>query len=114
MSDFSGLLVSTDSVLREGYLDKIMQLVESGIIENIMSYNKSKERPKNDDPVVLSIDHLLIWFQLWAGLLLIAVLFFLVEILVARIAKVLMKKAMKELKSIRKSIDSLSCGIDFR
>jgi hypothetical protein len=94
MSDFSGLFISTNSLMRESYLDKIMQLVESGIIENIMSYYKPEKQSKDDEPVALSIDHLLIWFQLWAGLLLIAVLFFLLEILVAKIAKFLKKKAM--------------------
>jgi hypothetical protein len=98
ISDFSGIFISTDSFLCEGFLDKIMQLVESGIIENIMSYFKPKEQAKDDDPVVLSIGHLLIWWQLWAGLLLVAFLFFLLEILMPRIAKVMMKKGTKTLE----------------
>jgi hypothetical protein len=67
--------------LSEGYLNKINQLVESGIIEKMISYLKPSNRPEDEGHVALSIDHLLIWFQLWAGLLLIAVLFFLLEFL---------------------------------
>jgi hypothetical protein len=91
-SDPTGISIYANSFLHQSYLDKIMQLVESGIIENIMSYLKPRNLPKDDERVALSIDHLLIWFQLWAGLLLVAVLFFLLEILFVKTAKVWMKK----------------------
>jgi hypothetical protein len=93
--------------LCEAYLDKVKHLVESGIIENMMSYLKPRKQFKNDDPVALSIDHLLVWFQLWAGLLLISILFFSLEILMAKIAKVLMKKAVVALKQMWKSFEEL-------
>jgi hypothetical protein len=90
ITDFTGMLILINSFLCKGYLEKIMHLVESGIIENIMSNLKPRIQPKNDDPVALSIDHLLIWFQIWAGCLLTAVLFFL--LLMANIARLLIKK----------------------
>jgi hypothetical protein len=107
ISDFSGITVLTKSFLREAYLDKIMSLVESGIIENIMSYYKSKNPPKNDEPAALSLDQLLIWFQLWAGLMMIAVSFLLLEISIMKIAKVLMRKSVKALKQIWESFGGI-------
>jgi hypothetical protein len=92
ITDFTGFLIYTNSFMCRGYLDKVMYLVESGIIEKIVSYFKPKKRPEDDDPVALSIDHLLIWFQLWAGCLFIAVVFFFLEILMKKIGKFWLRK----------------------
>jgi hypothetical protein len=107
ITDYSGFLIYTNIFLFDEYMDTVMYLVESGIIEKIAKTYVKKDEPKDDENVALSIDHLLIWFQLWAALLLIAVLFFLVEIFVAKVAKILMKKAVKALKELWNNIEEI-------
>jgi hypothetical protein len=82
-----------------------MQLIESGIIDNILSYFKPKERFENDEPTQLTLDHLLIWFQLWMGLLSIAVTSFFFEFLMTKIGKIAMRKAMAVLRLLWESLD---------
>jgi hypothetical protein len=103
--DFTGLLIQKYSILRQSYMDKITYLVESGIIEKIKNSFNQRIVPNDNEDVALSINHLLIWFQLWVGLLLIAVFIFSLEILMSKIAKVLMKKALKTFKQLLDSID---------
>jgi hypothetical protein len=66
LSDLEGIFLQPKSFIFDSYHDKAVHLVASGIV---------------------SIDHLLIWFQLWAGLLLVAVLFFLAEVLSRKFQK---------------------------
>jgi hypothetical protein len=107
MTDVSGITLKTDSFLCEVYLEKINYLVESGIIDNLKSYFNPKKRSEKGDPSALSIDHLLIWFQLWAALLMVTVLFFLLEILMAKLAKILIKKAVRTVKQLWRSYEDI-------
>jgi hypothetical protein len=87
MTDLSGISILTNSFLHKVYLDELMHLVESGIIENIMSCLKPQDEPTDDVPVALSLNNSLIWFKLWAGFMIIAVLLFFLEILIAKMGK---------------------------
>jgi hypothetical protein len=87
LSDLEGIFLQPKSFIFDSYHDKAVQLVESGIVEYNLAKSKSKKQVKSSGPVALSIDHLLIWFQLWAGLLLVAVLFFLAEVLSRKFQK---------------------------
>jgi hypothetical protein len=107
-TDLVGLKIDDNSVFYESYLEKVMHLVESGIIEKITSHLKPlKKQSKDDDPVALSIDHLLIWFQLWGGFLMIALLFFLLEIVIAKIRFIILSHHQKLIKQIWESIEDI-------
>jgi hypothetical protein len=106
ITDTYGIAFYTNSDFRESYMDKLLQLTNSGIVEKIRRDIEDPPKPPiHAENIRISIDHLLIWFQLWAGLLMVAVLFFLLEILVAKIATVLMKKALRALKQIGDSFE---------
>jgi hypothetical protein len=108
MVEINGVKILASNFLLDAYTDKVMHLVESGIIENILSYFKPQKPPNNnDDHIALSMDHLMIWFQLWAALLMVAVLFFFCEILMTKLVKILIKKAIKALNQIRESFENI-------
>jgi hypothetical protein len=64
---------------------KVVQLVESGIIETLI---KQPSKPdSNDEQTVLQFSHLSIWFYFGMALLLISMFVFFVEILVGKVLK---------------------------
>jgi hypothetical protein len=87
ISDYIGAVMPMNFFLFESYNEKIIQLTESGIIEKIL--RQKPEMQEESQPVVLSFDHLLIWFMLWAGFLGIASAVFVGEILVRKLPKVI-------------------------
>jgi hypothetical protein len=87
ISDYSGFFLETNSFIFEAYNDNIGRLVESGIIQKLSQNLSQSKQPVENDPIPLSLDHLLIWFQLWGAFLLVAALFFLCEFLMARLKK---------------------------
>jgi hypothetical protein len=64
--------------------EKVVQLQESGIMRIFYNNEAIKAVKEESDPVPLSIDHLSIWFKLWMGLLMVAVFFFVAEVLRAK------------------------------
>jgi hypothetical protein len=91
-SEYFGFGMAVNSFIFKAYGDKIAQLHESGIIEWIFRKYKPKNPPIDDNRVALSLDHLMIWFKLWIGLLLIVSVVFSVELLIGKFQKVLKKK----------------------
>jgi hypothetical protein len=69
-----------NSFIFKAYFDLIAQLHESVIIEKILSMFQTPKPFITDDRVALSLDHLMVWFKLWIGLLLIASLAFFAEL----------------------------------
>jgi hypothetical protein len=65
LSDLVGFVMDTHSFMIEAYNDKIVQLIESGIIGFIWKrINRNYHRTDDSDQTSLSLDHLLIWFIL--------------------------------------------------
>jgi hypothetical protein len=88
VNEHVGLVMETNNILFEAYNDKIVQLVESGITDNIWKNLNKKtqkaEKRKPEKPVALSLDHLQICFTVWGGLLLVAFVVFLAEDFIGR------------------------------
>jgi hypothetical protein len=60
----------------------MVHLDEAGIIQRISNLLTPRVLPRETtDPIALSFGQLVIWFRLWFGLLLIAVVVFMVEVL---------------------------------
>jgi hypothetical protein len=87
ISDYFVIMEQSRHFFLDVLNDKIVQLHESGIMGKLIEIPKPMENISNSDPVSLSLDHLLIWFQLWLILLLIAACFFFAEVLAGRCKK---------------------------
>jgi hypothetical protein len=85
-SDCIALRMPTNFYLFKAINEKITQMIESGIMEKILG----KETEKS--AVALSIDHLLIWFKLWGGFLLVASAAFVGEILTRKFLCLIRKR----------------------
>jgi phosphoribosyl-ATP pyrophosphohydrolase len=85
ISDHWGFVFPVDSFMFKAFDRKISQLVESGIAQKIVEefVEFSEEKP-SDDPAVLTLGHLDIWFYALMGLLCVALLCFLAEIWMKR------------------------------
>lgn len=68
-----------------GFNENIMHLISGGIIDKFIDgYNKHRymtEKPAPPDPVVLTLNHLGIGFQIWASMLTICFSVFVIELL---------------------------------
>jgi hypothetical protein len=94
-SEYYGFGIPVNSFMFKAYYEKVSQLQESGIIKWIhRKFNETKPIV-NDDRVALSIDHLMIWFKLWIGLLLITSVVFLAEIWIGK-CKAVLRSAKKK------------------
>jgi hypothetical protein len=91
ISDYAGLMIPLNHFMFNVLNDKIMQLQESGIMQKLFKSIYPKYNTITD-PVPLSLDHLLIWFQLWAALILISISFFFGEILVNKMLQIRRKR----------------------
>jgi hypothetical protein len=85
ISDHLGIPFPLNHFMFDAMNDKVVRLVESGIIENIMKVKPKK--PSDDEPTVLTLDHLLIWFYLGMALLLITTFVFFGEVLLEKVMK---------------------------
>jgi hypothetical protein len=86
ISDYVGILMTTNHFLFDAYNENIARMVESGIME----MKVGKERPQSSDevdPTVLSFEHLLIWFEVWIAFLLITSAVFTIEFVRGRFQK---------------------------
>jgi hypothetical protein len=81
-----------NSFMFKAYNDKVVQLLESGIIEWFLRMFKPRKPIVDDYRVALSLDHLTIWFKLWIGLLLVATSVFLAELFIWKFKQVFKKK----------------------
>jgi hypothetical protein len=88
ISDYDGLMLPLNHFMFEALNDKIIQLQESGIMQKLFETSYRNANATDDDPQPLSFTHLIIWFQLWCGLLLISILFFFLEVLMRKMSKV--------------------------
>jgi hypothetical protein len=84
ISDYIGLMMPLNHFMFDVFNYKMIQLQESGIMQRLMKFSYPKANTTEEDPVPLSIGHLLIWYQLWVALLLISTFFFFVEVLVSK------------------------------
>jgi hypothetical protein len=96
-SEYYGFGMAVNSFMFKAYNDKVAQLHESGIIEWIHRIFKPKKPIITDKRVSLSLDHLMIWFKLWIGLLLAASLAFFAEFWIGKFKEVLKKKGNRSL-----------------
>jgi hypothetical protein len=99
ISDLSGLYMTLNSILFKPFNKKIIQMVESGIMEKVLR-QKIKEK-EDDQPTVLCIDHLLIWFYLWGGFLLVAGAAFVSEVLTRKIQRIVKKSEVETLRQVK-------------
>jgi hypothetical protein len=84
--DYYGLQLPVNHFIFDALNLKISQLVESGIMDKIAEKYKPEVKPTDpSDPTVLTLDQLLIWFELWFLFLLIATVFFLLEFLLRKL-----------------------------
>jgi hypothetical protein len=86
ISDYVGVLMQTNHFLFDAYNENIVRMTESGIMQKITEEQLPKP-PEDDQPTVLSLEHLLIWFKVWIGLLLITSAVFIIEFVNAKIQK---------------------------
>jgi hypothetical protein len=107
ISDYVGISFPTNHFMYDVYNEKIAQLVESGIVQNFLDSSKPKKPIENDKRVPLSVDHLLIWFQLWMGLLVASIVVFLLEASMWRIRKIVMEEAVKTLKIYCEGLENI-------
>jgi hypothetical protein len=85
ITDLEAIILFHKNFLFHAYKDRSVQLLESGIVEKILSDLKpTKKLRSDDDPAVLTLEHLLIWFQLWMGFLAVSTAFFFVELVVGK------------------------------
>jgi hypothetical protein len=91
ISDCIAIVMPANSFLLNAFNERITQMIESGIMEKI--FRTEAKKPEESQPVVLSIDHLLIWFMLWAGLLLIAGAVFVCEVIARKLPKIIKKSS---------------------
>jgi hypothetical protein len=77
--------------------DKVVRLVESGFIEKIIG--PEPKTTSDDEPTVLQLKHLSIWFYLGMALLLISLFVFFGELLVAKVMKFRKQKKVKRSKT---------------
>jgi hypothetical protein len=92
-SDYFGFGTSVNSFIFKAYGDKLSQLVESGIIEWIL--RGLKLSITKDEPVALSLNHLIIWFKLWIGLLLVASVVLSAELWIRKFQEALKEKGKR-------------------
>jgi hypothetical protein len=90
ISDCMSFETTANFYLFNAFNEKITQMVESGIMEWVLRQKASK--PEESEPVELSLDHLSIWFKLWAGFLLIASVAFVGEVLTQKILSFVRKR----------------------
>jgi hypothetical protein len=83
-SDCIAIVMPANFFLLNAFNERITQMIESGIMEKI--FRTEAKKPEESQPAVLSFDHLLIWFMLWAGLLLIASAVFVGEVLARKLS----------------------------
>jgi hypothetical protein len=86
ISDYVGVLMQTNHFLFDAYNENVVRMTESGIMQKIIEERKPKPF-EDDQQIALSFEHLLIWFKVWIGLLLIASVVFIVEFVNAKIQK---------------------------
>jgi hypothetical protein len=86
-SDYFGFGMGVNSFMFKAYRDIIAQLHESGMMELFHRLFIPIKPIIDDDRVALSLDHLMIWFKLWIGLLLIVSVVFFAELLVGKFQK---------------------------
>ena len=86
-----GVLADSSSFLNPIYLKKIWQLVEGGFFqlwfERQNSHRSLAEKEEEDDKVVLTMDHLGVGFLITVILLLMSMVAFIGELLLARVLK---------------------------
>jgi hypothetical protein len=102
ISDYVGLKVLQNHFMFDVLNDKIIQLRESGIMQKLVDFSYSKANTTKEDPVPLSLNHLLIWFQFWAALLLISLFFFFFEFLVSKMSGICRKSKDDKMQRTRK------------
>jgi hypothetical protein len=107
ISDSYGLLFELNNYLYDAYNEVIVRLNESGITQYIVDSFKTKQKKANNDPVPLSIHHLLIWFEIWISVLLIAIVAFLFEVFMGKLSRMLVKRAVGMLKFYWECVEDL-------
>jgi hypothetical protein len=88
-SDYAIVTLNSRHFFADVLNDKIVQLQESGIMAKFIKIWKPRKSSNDSDPVQLSLDHLLVWFKLWLGFILIAACFFFAEVLVKKAQKIM-------------------------
>lgn len=84
ISDLVGFEMAMNSFMYKAYNDKIIQITEAGFSEKIAEVSLPKQE-ESDTQISLSLDHLLIWFQLWGCCLLVSALVFIFEVFMSKI-----------------------------
>lgn len=102
ISDHFGFQFAVNNFIYNAFNRKVVQLVEAGIADRNIKDFCSQCAPKEEtsDPLILTHEHLGIWFLVWLGCLLLCFMCFLVE--------VAMPRKMQKLKSM---LQSRSFGI---
>jgi hypothetical protein len=84
ISDYHGIMMPMNTFIFKVLNEKVVQLVESGIMGKLLQNEKPKEQLENEK-VPLSLEHLDVWFVIWAGLLTLALAVFIGEIVAKKI-----------------------------
>jgi hypothetical protein len=80
LSEYWGFGFSPKNFIFDSFNKIIVKLVESGISEKIIKDHKKELTPEIvEEHIVLTIDHLLIWFQIWLVCLILASFAFFLE-----------------------------------
>jgi hypothetical protein len=87
ISEYVGISMETNNLLLEPYNELIIKMTESGIMEKMLDFPKSKPTDV-DQPTALSLDHLLIWFKIWIGFLLVTSVVFVIELINGRYRRI--------------------------
>lgn len=83
ISDHYGFMFTVNHFIFKALNSKVVQLVESGIADrNVKDFcSRCKSRGgDNDEPAVLTLDHLGIWFLIWIGFMIVCFVSFLGEL----------------------------------
>ena len=92
LSNHWGFQFMTNDFMFKAFNTKVKQLVESGLAELIIKNATSANVPKSSNqPVVLTMIHLEIWFKILIMMMIIAFLSFFIEIIIKRKNEILNK-----------------------
>ena len=98
--NFAVNLPNQKSILLSTVKCKINQLIEGGFfnhwLEPYLNDRSLVEKEEEDDRVVLTIDHLSVGFTIWLGMLLIAIMAFLAELVWFHFSKLVVHNRNKE------------------
>lgn len=100
ISDRIGCIFRRMSILMEPFNQKVIQFVEAGLTEKIVSNDRKHFNVEPPDvKVVLTLAHLAIGFYIWLGCIAISFMFFLFELCLTKLLSIVYVYIMRQVKA---------------